>query len=141
MRAMPRRRPDIEDRDRGAATVAMITFMFVFMLGSLLWLSRTVDQSLNDRTNASAVAFQAARSGAQALDPDRGTSGRGGDRRAGRSPRRSDDGGPPARRQRRHWSDDELRRRWEARHHHRHDRHHQPPLHWLGLRHRLPRIR
>jgi hypothetical protein len=34
-----------------------------------LWLSRTVDQSLNDRTNASVVAFQAARSGAQALDP------------------------------------------------------------------------
>jgi hypothetical protein len=64
-----RPRPDSHDRDRGAATVAMITFMFVFMLGSLLWLSRTVDQSLDDRTNASAVAFQAARSGAQALDP------------------------------------------------------------------------
>jgi hypothetical protein len=57
-----------DDRDRGAATVAMVTFMFVFMLGSLLWLSRTVDQSLDDRTNASGVAFQAARSGAQALD-------------------------------------------------------------------------
>lgn len=62
--------PNHDVRDRGAATVAMITFMFVFMLGSLLWLSGTVDQSLDDRTNASAVAFQAARSGAQALDPD-----------------------------------------------------------------------
>jgi hypothetical protein len=34
-----------------------------------VWLSRTVDQSLDDRTNAAAVAFQAARAGAQAIDP------------------------------------------------------------------------
>lgn len=70
MTVTTRQRPDLDERDRGAGTVAMITFMFVFMLGSLLWLSRTVDQSLDDRTNASAIAFQAARSGAQTLDPD-----------------------------------------------------------------------
>jgi hypothetical protein len=59
-----------DQRDRGSATVLMITLCFTFLAGSLLWLSRTVDQSLDDRTNAAAVAFQAARAGAQALDPD-----------------------------------------------------------------------
>jgi hypothetical protein len=57
------------DRDVGSATVLMITLCFTFLAGSLVWLSRTVDQSLDDRTNAAAIAFQAARSGAQALDP------------------------------------------------------------------------
>lgn len=57
------------DRDLGAATVLMITLCFTFLAGALVWLSRTVDQSLDDRTNAAAVAFQAARAGAQALDP------------------------------------------------------------------------
>ena len=57
------------DRDHGSATVLMITLCFSFLAGSLLWLSRTVDQSLADRTNATAVAFQAARAGAGALDP------------------------------------------------------------------------
>ena len=47
----------------------MITLCFTFLAGSLVWLSRTVDQSLDDRTNAAAVAFQAARAGAQMLDP------------------------------------------------------------------------
>jgi hypothetical protein len=47
----------------------MITLCFVFLAGSLVWLSRTVDQSLHDRTNAAGIAFQAARAGAQALDP------------------------------------------------------------------------
>jgi hypothetical protein len=56
------------DRDSGSATVLMITLCFVFLAGSLLWLSRTVDQSLDDRTNAVAIAFQAARAGAQAID-------------------------------------------------------------------------
>ncbi len=56
------------DRDVGSATVLMITLCFTFLAGSLLWLSRIVDQSLHDRTNAAAVAFQAARAGAQALD-------------------------------------------------------------------------
>jgi hypothetical protein len=47
----------------------MITLCFVFLAGALLWLSRTVDQSLDDRTNAAAIALQAARAGAQAIDP------------------------------------------------------------------------
>jgi hypothetical protein len=57
------------DRDSGSATVLMITLCFTFLSGSLVWLSRTVDQSLDDRTNATAIAFQAARAGAQAIDP------------------------------------------------------------------------
>lgn len=63
------------DRDSGSATVLMITLCFVFLAGSLLWLSRTVDQSLDDRTNAAAIAFQAARAGAQAIDPAAARSG------------------------------------------------------------------
>jgi hypothetical protein len=55
-------------RDAGAATVLMITLCFAFLSGALLWLSRTVDQSLSDRTNAAAIAFQAARAGAQQVD-------------------------------------------------------------------------
>lgn len=53
----------------------MITLCFTFLAGSLVWLSRTVDQSLDDRTNAVAIAFQAARAGAQAIDPDSARSG------------------------------------------------------------------
>ena len=62
-------------RDSGSATVLMITLCFTFLAGSLVWLSRTVDQSLDDRTNAAAVAFQAARAGAQAIDPGAARSG------------------------------------------------------------------
>lgn len=62
-------------RDAGSATVLMITLCFTFLAGSLLWLSRTVDQSLHDRTDAAAVAFQAARAGAQALDADSARAG------------------------------------------------------------------
>ena len=57
-----------ESTDAGSATVLMITLCFVFLAGSLVWLSRTVDQSLDDRTNAAAIAFQAARAGAQQID-------------------------------------------------------------------------
>jgi hypothetical protein len=49
--------------------VMMITLCFAFLTGALVWLSRTVDQSVTDRTHAAAVAFQAARAGAQAIDP------------------------------------------------------------------------
>lgn len=62
-------------RDSGSATVLMITLCFTFLSGSLVWLSRTVDQSLDDRTNAAAIAFQAARAGAQAIDPGSARSG------------------------------------------------------------------
>jgi lipoprotein-anchoring transpeptidase ErfK/SrfK len=58
-----------QSSDAGSATVLMITLCFVFLAGSLVWLSRTVDQSLDDRTNAAAIAFQAARAGAQQIDP------------------------------------------------------------------------
>ena len=61
--------------DSGSATVLMITLCFTFLAGSLVWLSRTVDQSLDDRTNAAAIAFQAARAGAQAIDPASARSG------------------------------------------------------------------
>jgi hypothetical protein len=63
------------DGDAGSATVLVITLCFTFLAGSLLWLSRTVDQSLDDRTNAAAIAFQAARAGAQAIDPEAARSG------------------------------------------------------------------
>jgi hypothetical protein len=53
----------------------MITLCFTFLAGALVWLSRTVDQSVDDRANAAAVAFQAARAGAQALDFDSARAG------------------------------------------------------------------
>ncbi|MGZ4673761.1 MAG: hypothetical protein ACXV8K_13955 [Ilumatobacteraceae bacterium] len=62
-------------RDSGSATVLMITLCFTFLAATLVWLSRTVDQSLDDRTNAVAIAFQAARAGAQAVDADSARAG------------------------------------------------------------------
>lgn len=62
-------------RNRGQSTVAALTFAFIFMAGAFLWLSRTVDQSLHDRTQAAAVAFQGARAGAQQVDIDGSRSG------------------------------------------------------------------
>jgi hypothetical protein len=56
--------------DRGSAIVATLTLTFVFMAGGFIWLSRTVDRSLHDRSQATAVAFQAARAGAQSVDLD-----------------------------------------------------------------------
>ncbi len=56
------------DRDRGSAVVATLTLSFVVMAGAVIWLSRTVDRSLHDRSQATAVAFQAARAGAQQID-------------------------------------------------------------------------
>jgi hypothetical protein len=70
-------RPAEHHRDAGSATVLMITLCFVFLTGALVWLSRTVDQSLHDRTNASAIAFQAARAGAQVVDPSSTRTGTG----------------------------------------------------------------
>ncbi len=54
--------------DIGSVAVVSVTVVFVLMAGSLLWLSRTVDRSLHDRDRATAVAYDAARAGAQALD-------------------------------------------------------------------------
>jgi hypothetical protein len=55
-------------QDRGSAIVATLTLTFVLMAGGFIWLSRTVDRSLHDRAQATAVAFQAARAGAQSVD-------------------------------------------------------------------------
>jgi hypothetical protein len=57
-----------ERADRGSAIVATLTLTFVFMAGGFIWLSRTVDRSLHDRSQATAIAFQAARAGAQSVD-------------------------------------------------------------------------
>lgn len=61
--------------ERGSATVAALTLAFVFMAGAFIWLSRTVDQSINDRGQAAAVAFQAARAAAQQIDTGAARSG------------------------------------------------------------------
>ncbi|MGD9792047.1 MAG: hypothetical protein AB7V43_01095 [Acidimicrobiia bacterium] len=60
-----------EDRgdDRGSATVAAIALMLSLTGGTLLWLTSNVDRSVNAASDADAIAFQAARAGAQAVDP------------------------------------------------------------------------
>ena len=55
--------------DRGSATVAAIALMLSLTGGSLLWLTWNVDRSINAASDADAIAFQAARAGAQAIDP------------------------------------------------------------------------
>ena len=55
--------------DRGSATVAAIALMLSLVGGSLLWLTWNVDRSINAASDADAIAFQAARAGAQAIDP------------------------------------------------------------------------
>lgn len=55
--------------DRGSATVAAIVLMLSLTGGALLWLSWNVDRSINAASDADAIAFQAARAGAQAVDP------------------------------------------------------------------------
>ena len=54
--------------DRGSATVAAIVVMLSLIGGSLLWLTWNVDRSINAAGDADAIAFQAARAGAQAID-------------------------------------------------------------------------
>jgi hypothetical protein len=46
--------------------VAGITLMFAFTFVGLVWLARDVDRGISNRSAASSIAFQAARSGAQA---------------------------------------------------------------------------
>jgi len=64
-----RRRPSHRGDDRGSATVAAIALMLSLTGGSLLWLTWNVDRSINAASDADAIAFQAARAGAQAIDP------------------------------------------------------------------------
>jgi hypothetical protein len=56
------------EADRGSSTVLAITCCAVFLMGALVWVSGTVDRSVNDRADAAEVAFQAARAGAQSID-------------------------------------------------------------------------
>jgi len=54
--------------DNGSGTVAAITLVFAFTFLGLVWLARDVDRSVSNRSAAQSIAFQAARSGAQAAD-------------------------------------------------------------------------
>lgn len=46
--------------------VAGIVLMFAFTFSGLVWLARDVDRGVSNRSAAQSIAFQAARSGAQA---------------------------------------------------------------------------
>jgi len=52
--------------DRGSGLVAGITLIFAFTFLGLVWLARDIDRSVSNRSTAQSIAFQAARSGAQA---------------------------------------------------------------------------
>lgn len=58
------RRCDLSD-DRGSGLVAGIAFMFAFTFLGLVWVARDVDRGISNQSAATAIAFQAARSGAQ----------------------------------------------------------------------------
>ena len=55
--------------DRGSAIVAAVVLMLSIVGGSLVWLTWDVDRAVNAAADADAVAFQAARAGAQAIEP------------------------------------------------------------------------
>lgn len=50
--------------------VAGITLMFAFTFFGLVWLARDVDRGVSNQSAAQSIAFQAARSGAQAASID-----------------------------------------------------------------------
>jgi hypothetical protein len=56
------------ESDRGSATVTAVVLVFAFTSLGVIWLARDVDRSLSNRSAARSIAFQAARSGAQAVD-------------------------------------------------------------------------
>lgn len=56
--------------ERGSGLVAGIVFMFAFTFLGLIWLAGTVDRGISNQSAATSIAFQAARSGAQAALPD-----------------------------------------------------------------------
>ena len=56
-------------KDAGSATVAALALTLSLIGGALLWLTWNVDRSINAASDADAIAFQAARAGAQAVDP------------------------------------------------------------------------
>lgn len=61
--------------DDGSGMVAGITLMFAFTFLGLVWLARDVDRGVSNQTAAQSIAFQSARSGAQAAHVDRVRSG------------------------------------------------------------------
>ena len=52
--------------DRGSGLVVGIVLIFAFTFLALVWLARDVDRGVSNRSAAQSIAFQAARSGAQA---------------------------------------------------------------------------
>ncbi len=52
--------------DRGAGLVAGVALVFAFTFLGIVWLARDVDRGVSNRSAAQSIAFQAARSGAQA---------------------------------------------------------------------------
>lgn len=56
--------------ERGSGLVAGIAFMFAFTFLGLVWLARDVDRGISNQSAATSIAFQAARSGAQAARVD-----------------------------------------------------------------------
>lgn len=56
--------------DRGSGLVAGVAFLFAFTFLGLIWLAGTVDRGVSNQSAATSIAFQAARAGAQAAQPD-----------------------------------------------------------------------
>ncbi len=52
--------------ERGSGLVAGIVLIFAFTFLGMVWLARDVDRGVSNRSAAQSIAFQAARSGAQA---------------------------------------------------------------------------
>jgi len=52
--------------EAGSAAVAGIVLVFAFTFLGMVWLARDVDRGISNRSAAQSIAFQAARSGAQA---------------------------------------------------------------------------
>ena len=66
---MSRRHRLVAAGDAGSAMVASVVVMFSLTGGAILWLTWNVDRAINTTSDANAIAFQAARSAAQAIDP------------------------------------------------------------------------
>jgi len=56
--------------DGGSGLVAGIALMFAFTFLGLVWVARDVDRGISNQSAATSIAFQAARSGAQAARVD-----------------------------------------------------------------------
>lgn len=56
--------------DGGSGLVAGIALMFAFTILGLVWVARDVDRGISNQSAATSIAFQAARSGAQAARID-----------------------------------------------------------------------